>query len=325
MVPGLSPDSRLLAALTAAFRHAAPWTAFPSTVSSPIILSLRPVPGGSINRAYRVETSRGPFFCKWNPGAPPDMFARERDGLEALAGAGSSLILPRVAALSPPGEEPALVLEWLEPASGDAGGAGRDGKDGGGGRSGSRSRDWEALGRGLAELHRRSAERFGFPEDNYCGLTPQANAWSDDWPAFWGDRRIGAVTGRLERSGAFGPREAAVFRKLRDRLPDLLGHGPAPSLIHGDLWSGNALLCDRGPALVDPAACFGDREAEWAMMLLFGGFPDAVLGAYQESWPLPAGWRERLPLYQLYHVLNHALLFGGGYGSQAVGIASRHL
>lgn len=319
MPSGASPDPRLIAALTAAFRQAAPWAASPSASASdsPDILSLRPVPGGSINMTYRVETSRGPFFCKWNPGAPPDMFARERDGLEALAGAGSSLVFPRVAALAPPGYEPVLVLEWLEPASAMAGGSGRGRGPGSGA--------WEALGRGLAELHRHGADRFGFPADNYCGLTPQANAWTEDWPAFWADRRIGAVAGRLERSGSIGPREAAVFRKLRDRLPDLLSHGPAPSLIHGDLWSGNALLCDKGPALVDPAACFGDREVEWAMMLLFGGFPDAALGAYQESWPLPPGWRERLPLYQLYHVLNHALLFGGGYGSQAVGIASRYL
>lgn len=314
MAPGRPPDPGPLAALAEAFRHAAPWTAI-DPGDPPAILSLAPVPGGSINRAFRVETTRGPFFCKWNPGAPADMFARERDGLEALAAAGSPLIVPRVAALAPPGGDPALVLEWLEPAS--AGGA-REG----GGRA---SRDWEALGRGLAGLHRRGADRFGFAADNYCGLTPQENAWTDDWPAFWGERRIGAVARRLERSGAFGPREAELFRRLRGRLPRLLAHGPAPSLIHGDLWSGNALLCDRGPALVDPAAYFGDREAEWAMMLLFGGFPDAVLGAYQESWPLPPGWRERLPLYQLYHVLNHALLFGGGYGSRAVGIASRYL
>jgi fructosamine-3-kinase len=313
MAPGPAPDSRLLEALTAAFREAASRAAAPSA-DPPAILSLRRVPGGSINQAYRVETSRGSFFCKWNPGAPPDMFARERDGLEALAGAGSSLAIPRVAALAPAGAEPLLVLEWLEPLPAPAGKSG--------GRGGSR---WEALGRGLAELHRRGADRFGFAADNYCGLTPQENAWTDDWPAFWGDRRIGALAGRLERSGAFGRRETAVFRRLRERLPELLPHGPVPALIHGDLWSGNALLCDRGPALVDPAAYFGDREAEWAMMLLFGGFPDAVLAAYQECWPLPPGWRERLPLYQLYHVLNHALLFGGGYGSQAVGVASRYL
>jgi fructosamine-3-kinase len=246
------------------------------------------------------------------------MFEREREGLEALAGAGagSGLKIPEVVALSPPGPSaqsarpapPILVLEYLAPAP-----------------AGSSERAWEELGRGLAALHRKSAEGFGFYSDNYCGLTPQENAWSKDWAGFYGDRRIGVLVKRLEKEGKLEVRETAVFRKLRDRLPALLDQGPAPSLLHGDLWSGNFLSSDQGPALIDPAAYYGDREAEWGMMLLFGGFPGRVLDAYQEAWPLPQGWRERLPLYQLYHLLNHFLLFGGGYGGQALQVAARYL
>lgn len=333
MAPGRATEPGLIEALEAAFRSAG--TAAGTRLAAgtrmdaaPRILSAHPLSGGSINRAFRLETSAGPFFCKWNPGGPRDMFALEREGLQALADSGTSLVVPRVVALgprymdSPPCPEaaasPVLVLEWLAPAAGNPGRG---------------SGIWEALGRGLAELHRRGSESFGFPHDNYCGLTPQENGWSGDWPAFWGERRIGALARRLERAGSWGPREATVFHKLRERLPRLLSHSPKPSLLHGDLWSGNFIASHRGPALVgegspcivDPAAYFGDREAEWAMLLLFGGFPEAVLDAYQESWPLPAEWRERLPLYQLYHVLNHALLFGGGYGAQALRIASRYL
>lgn len=277
---------------------------------SPKIQSLEPVSGGSINRAYRLVTEAGTFFCKWNPDGPEDMFEREREGLEALAEAGSGLKIPAVVALSPAGlaVAPVIIMEYLAPSS-----------------TGTTESAWEELGRGLAALHRTGADGFGFGKDNYCGLTLQENNWSKDWAGFFGNRRIGPLVRRLESQGRLGVRESTVFRKLRDRLPALLAHGPSPSLIHGDLWSGNFLSSDQGPALVDPAACFGDREAEWAMMLLFGGFPDRVLAAYQEAWPMPEGWRGRIGLYQLYPLLNHFLLFGGGYGEQALRIAARHL
>jgi protein-ribulosamine 3-kinase len=108
---------------------------------------------------------------------------------------------------------------------------------------------------------------------------------------------------------------------LRDRLPDLLGHQPAASLTHGDLWSGNYLPTAEGPALVDPACAYADRETDLALMAMFGGFSERVWAAYQEAWPLPDGWQQRQPLYQLYHYLNHHYLFGGGYGAQALALA----
>jgi fructosamine-3-kinase len=283
------------AALDAAYRDAG--------LPLPDILGLGPVSGGSINQAFRMRTSAGPRFCKWNAAAPAGMFRCEAEGLAALAAAGSSLIVPRVEALAPG----LLVLEYLEPDPAPSPEA------------------WERFGRGLAELHRCGKDRFGFHDANFCGLTVQENAWTEDWAAFHGRHRIGALADRLAERGDLSPSQRAEFQRLQERLPDLLGHRPQPSLIHGDLWSGNALMASRGPALVDPACSYSDREAEWGMMLLFGGFPDRVLAAYEEAWPLPAGWRERIPLYQLYHVLNHFLLFGGGYGGQALRLARKFL
>lgn len=302
------------AALEAAFRAAG--------LPAPVLRSLEAVPGGSINRAYLARLDAGAVFCKWNPSAPPDFFRREAEGLEALRAAGSPLIIPRVLGYWPreetalpgdretrdgpsPQEGPALLaLEYLRP------GAPSDGT-------------WEAFGRGLAALHGVPQRAFGWDSDNYCGLTPQRNGWSGDWPAFFAERRIAPLVSRLSERGALSPGERAAYDRLIARLPSLLSHHPPPALIHGDLWSGNFLAADGGPALVDPAAHCADAEAEWGMMTLFGGFPDRVRAAYEEARPLPAGWRERQPLYRLYHALNHAALFGGGYGAQALSLARR--
>lgn len=299
------PPEGFRSALEAAFRD--------SGRPIPSLIGLDAVPGGSINQTFQLRASTGVYFCKWNPTAPPGFFRREAEGLAALAATGTPLRIPKVIAVAPeaasaapqaaPRKPALLVLEYLES---DA--------------DGPTQSTWEELGRGLAAMHRAPEDRFGFDRDNYCGLTPQENAWSTDWAGFYRDRRLGALIRRLEQRGDLGTAESDDYARLLHRIPDLLGHGPRPSLIHGDLWSGN-FLAAAGPALVDPAAYCADREAEWAMMLLFGGFPDTVLAAYQEAWPLPEGWRERVPLYQLYHVLNHYLLFGGGYGVQAIRIA----
>jgi fructosamine-3-kinase len=144
------------------------------------------------------------------------------------------------------------------------------------------------------------------------------------WPEFYAERRLGSLFGPLELAGRLTPGDRRVFERVKERVPELLGHETSPSLIHGDLWSGNVFGTVRGPALVDPACAYADREMEFGIGTLFGGFGDAFFAAYEEAWPLPPGWRERNPLYQLYHLLNHFLIFGGGYGAQALGVARRY-
>ncbi len=259
------------------------------------------VAGGSINRALAVETGAGKIFLKLNDRAPEGFFAAEREGLEALAAADSGLVVPRVLGVhDAPGGLSALGLEWLEPAPSADKAA------------------WESFGRGLARLHRFTAKRFGFARDNFLGTTPQPNGWMEDWGAFFAERRIGHLLRLLERSGSLAQSSLRVHRALQERLPALLSHHPPPSLLHGDLWAGNFLPSARGPALVDPAAHHGDRECDLAMMRLFGGFPETAFEAYREAWPLAEGWKERLPVYRLYHLLNHQLLFGEPYGARAL-------
>ncbi len=260
--------------------------------------------GGCISRMVAVETGDGSVCVKTGGGEAPDFFLREREGLEALARAGSSLRFPRVFGHCDAAQGPSwLALEYLAPGP----------------------PDWEALGRGLAELHRFCENRYGFYTDNYLGATPQENGWSTEWGEFFATRRIAALVRRLDRAGALTWPEQDTFTRLLDKIPHLVGHRPAASLIHGDLWNGNHLPSLFGPTLIDPAVSFSDREADWAMLRLFGGFPDTVFEAYQETWPLPSDWKDRLALYQLYHLLNHQLLFGGGYGAQALASARRYL
>jgi fructosamine-3-kinase len=271
-----------------------------------IVRSLTATGGGCISHASRAETSAGSVFVKWNADGPEDLFLREADGLREMAAAAIPLAIPRVFGAWGPGggRPPMIVMEHLEP----------------GGPS-----DEAALGVGLAALHRRTAPQHGFAVASYCGATPQDNTWTASWTTFYATRRLDAIVRRCEKTHGLAATERHVYDQLIGRLSEILPMESTPSLIHGDLWGGNVLWTARGPALVDPACAYADREMELGMMTLFGGFGERFWRAYEEAWPLPDGWRERNALYQLYHVLNHYALFGGHYRSQALALARRYV
>lgn len=267
----------------------------------------RPLGGGSINRTEILETNAGTFVLKSNRDAPSGLFQAEADGLTALRGSGTSLVIPRVVAVYD-GAPAFLVIEHL------AAGPRATGFD-------------EALGRGLAELHRLTGPRFGFPGDTFCGTTRQPNAWTDRWVTFYASSRLGYQARIASDAGRIGAGDRRAIDRLIDRLGRWIGEpATGPSLIHGDLWSGN-LHRDAagGPALIDPAVAFAHREAELGMMTLFGGFSERTYAAYDEAFPLEPGWRDRLPIYQLYHVMNHLNLFGGGYHAETMRIVRRYV
>ena len=262
--------------------------------------------GGCINNASKIETNAGIFFLKWNAGGPAERFLRESESLSELRKAASGeLAVPEVYAAKRMDETLGfLVLEYLEPGS-FAGNSD------------------EILGRGLAAIHQFRNEKFGFDHNNYCGSTPQENSWEEDWPVFFRDNRLGYLLDMIKKKSPFSVSAMKVFDQLLEIIPELLPGSSEPVLIHGDLWGGNYMVCTKGPALIDPASYYADREMEMGIMTMFGGFSSRFYAAYNEVNPLPDDWKERNPLYQLYHVLNHYYLFGGGYGNQALSIA-RH-
>jgi fructosamine-3-kinase len=260
--------------------------------------------GGCINRAQRLECDGVPYFVKLNQAARLPMFEAEALGLRELAAA-SALRVPRPVCRGRADDTAWLVLEYLE-----LGGRGPA----------------SALGEGLAALHRVTAERFGWQRDNTIGSTPQINTPSDDWIHFWRERRLGYQLELAARNG-FGGRLQALGTELLERFPALFeGYRPLPSLLHGDLWSGNYSFTRGGePVIFDPAPYHGDREADLAMTELFGGFGGEFYAAYDRAWPLDPGYARRKTFYNLYHILNHANLFGGGYAAQAQGMMERLL
>ena len=273
-----------------------------------IINSDRCLGGGCINHASKLETSAGNFFLKWNSGCAADIFIREAESLTELKkAAGEFLIVPEVIVAKLVDNTPGfLVLEYLES---DRTAYGNE----------------EKLGRGLAIIHKFVNSQFGFDADNYCGSTPQNNSWNKSWPDFFRENRLRYLLNLIDKEHPLILDDRRIFEKLLNRIDYLLTAESVPSLIHGDLWSGNFMISEKGPALIDPASYFADREMEFAIMTMFGGFTQRVYDAYCEIYPLPDNWQQRNELYQLYHVLNHYYLFGGGYLNRAIQIAKRYV
>lgn len=271
------------------------------------IYSARALGGGCISHAVRLDTNCGILFLKWNANVPPDLFVREAESLnELLKSDNDNLTFPKPLLAKPTDQLPGYLLTtFLEE-----------------GRSGN---DDEKLGRGLAQLHQLKNTQFGFYHNNYCGSTTQDNQFKDNWVTFYTENRIGYLIRLISSSGGWSKADFHLSDQFMELVPKLIGHHPAPSLIHGDLWSGNYLYTITSPALIDPCACYCDREFEMGIMTMFGVFSQTVYDAYNEIYPLPAEWRERNPIYQLYHVLNHFYLFGGFYKNRALEIMKKYL
>ena len=252
--------------------------------------------GGCINHASTVSDGVRQFFVKHNAATQADMFAAEARGL-AVLDAAAALRVPAPICHGVAADRAFLVLEYVTlGARGDAG----------------------ALGDGLARQHAVTGPQFGWERDNTIGSTPQQNAGCGDWPTFWRDRRLHFQLRLAAANGHGGALQRKGERLLVDIGAFFSGYTPRPALLHGDLWSGNyAFDTDGRPVIFDPAVYFGDRETDLAMTELFGGFPPAFYSAYRAAAPLDAGYAVRKSLYNLYHVLNHLNLFGGGYRGQA--------
>lgn len=269
------------------------------------VVSTTPVAGGDVCTATRLRLSDGTSaLVKTRPHAPERFFEAEADGLRWL-GSTSGVDVPDVLAVA----DDCLIIGWIDPgkASGEAA---------------------ETLGRSLAVTHGTGASGFGTSSgsDGYIGTLPMPNRTAPRWPEFFATRRVLPYLKLATDRGAISPKDAADVDAVVHRIVDLAGPAEPPARLHGDLWSGNVVWGQDGrPWLVDPAAYGGHRETDLAMLALFG-LPQLqrMLDAYHEVSPLADGWEDRVALHQLFPLLVHACLFGGGYGARA-GQAARSL
>jgi fructosamine-3-kinase len=251
--------------------------------------------GGCINQAYLLSDGQQQYFVKLNRPEMAGMFAAEAAGLSEIATT-QTITVPTVICAGVTDQHAYLALSYLDLA-------------------GHSAQAWEKLGAELAALHRFDpGKRFGWYRNNTIGSTPQINDWQDNWVEFFANQRLGY---QFQLATTRGGRFASQQRLLA-KLPEILAHQPKPSIVHGDLWGGNAGFTGSGvPVIFDPAIYWGDREVDLAMTELFGGFPGAFYAGYESVYPLTAGYERRKVVYNLYHLLNHYNLFGGSYEGQA--------
>lgn len=259
---------------------------------------LTSVGGGCINAAYQLQTSEHSFFIKLNQPQLLSMFEAEARGLEEMR-ALNCVRVPQVICYGQADGHSYLVLEYIELDS-------------------LRGHANQLLGKQLAQLHQHTQPFFGWHIDNTIGSTPQYNNREKDWLTFWQQNRLNQQLKFTVQNG-FGGRLQDKGQRLSNGLHHFFeGYSPSPSLLHGDLWGGNAAADPQGnPVIFDPACYYGDRETDIAMTELFGGFGSDFFTAYQAEYPLDPGYQTRKTLYNLYHILNHVNLFGGGYLGQA--------
>lgn len=262
--------------------------------------SIQSVSGGSINDAYKLETSSGTFFLKTNSASRfPKMFEAETQGLKLLSA--SEFTIPKPITTATLENDQFILMEWIE-------------------KGVPKEKFWDEFGRSLAKLHSLSNQHFGLDHNNYIGSLPQSNSENETWADFYRSKRLLPQMKLAENNGRLtsGMKRGfdALFQELENIFPK-----EKPSLVHGDLWSGNMMVAANGsPCIFDPAVYYCNRETDLAMMALFGGFGDSWVEAYNEVYPLENGWRDRIPIGQLYPLMVHVNLFDGGYGSDVESI-----
>lgn len=264
----------------------------PSRIDSAI-----PVGGGCINEAVRIQTDSGEYFVKFNlEKSFPGMFEAEAHGLSILDKA-NEIRIPDVLHTGNADKYSFLLLEFIS-----------DGNPA--------PKFWEKFGRSLAGLHRHSSKLFGLDRDNYIGSLPQSNIQHESWTDFFVTERLEPMVKMGRDKSEISPQMVKQFESIYNKLPALVPP-EKPSLIHGDLWNGNFLVDSRGnPCLFDPAVHFGHRESDIAMTRLFGGFPALFYESYNSQFPMEKGWEQRMELLNLYPLMVHVNLFGGGYLNQ---------
>lgn len=262
------------------------------------LFSFRSVGGGDINDAFQMVTDQGTFFVKSNHATRfPDMFLHEAEGLNLLR-ISDSIRIPEVLLVGEMDDKAFLVLEWIASAA-------------------PQTAFWSHFGKQLAELHQNSDEQFGLDHDNYIGSLRQSNKQHATWTEFFINERLIPQLNMAVDAGQLDRKDIQYFEGLFRELPNIYPVEP-PALLHGDLWSGNFMVGNQGePVIMDPAVYFGHREMDLAMTKLFGGFDRELYHAYHENYPLEKGWEQRVDVCNLYPLLVHVNLFGGGYVRQA--------
>lgn len=259
--------------------------------------------GGSIGTSYKIESLEGQqYFIKKYEGND-NIVECEVHGLQELEKA-SVIKIPNIIAYN----NNWIVLEFIS-------------------RGKQNNEFWERFGREFAKLHKFRSKLFGFYEDNYIGATRQINNQQKNWVEFYFLQRLKYQITLAEKKRLVDSEFLRIFGKLENKIADIIGeHEVFPSLLHGDLWSGNFLIGEKGePVLIDPAAYYGDREADLAMTKLFGGFNDRFYASYNEEFPLEDGHDYREDIYKLYHVLNHLNMFGSSYYAQALALIKNYI
>lgn len=268
------------------------------------VVSINSVGGGSINDAYQLQTTQGDFFVKTNFASRfPGMFEKEARGL-CLLHETEAIKIPTVIGNGAVDDTSYLILEWIESTSPS-------------------NNFWENFGKKLAQLHQNTSVYFGLEEDNYIGSLHQSNNQHATWEDFFINERLRPQVKLARDEGRMDETTVSSFDKFYRELPNIFLL-EAPALLHGDLWSGNFMVGNKGePVIMDPAVYYGHREMDLAMTKLFGGYDAQLYRSYHDQYPLELGWENRVSICNLYPLMVHVNLFGGSYLQQVKSIVNR--